>query len=124
MLADKFRFIRGWKEDELLMSLRLQISEGRNGDWFKDLQLKTEDDLLFIDDFGASKKSEWTEEVLKSLLDWREFLDKPTIYTTNLDAKEMHATYGPRITDRFFSNEHTKIFVGGKSKRGGINFED
>ncbi|MGA4842150.1 ATP-binding protein [Streptomyces sp. G45] len=52
--------------------------------------------LLFLDDFGTSKVSEWTEEVTYRLINHRYNHCLPTIITSNLPARDQH---GPDLTD-------------------------
>lgn len=55
-------------------------------------------DLLILDDIGAERKTEWVEEVMFLLINQRQ--GKSTIYTSNLDIKELEERYGGRIADR------------------------
>jgi len=43
--------------------------------------------LLLVDDLGAAKDSEWTEEVLYRLVNHRSENMQPTVYTTNLPVR-------------------------------------
>ncbi len=52
--------------------------------------------LLFLDDFGSSKSSEWTEEVTYRLMNHRYNFCLPTIITSNLPARD---TSGRDLTD-------------------------
>ncbi|MFC7928736.1 ATP-binding protein [Streptomyces cinereoruber] len=52
--------------------------------------------ILFLDDFGSSKASEWTEEITYRLINHRYNYCLPTVITSNLPARD--AT-GPDLTD-------------------------
>ena len=64
------------------------------------LSLYIQPDMLCIDDFGAEKKTDWTQEQLLSIIDKRLALGKITHMTTNLAPKDFPAIYGYRISDR------------------------
>ncbi|MFE0177970.1 ATP-binding protein [Streptomyces sp. NPDC059002] len=51
---------------------------------------------LFLDDFGTSKTSEWTEEITYRLINYRYNHCLPTIITSNLPARDAD---GPDLTD-------------------------
>lgn len=52
--------------------------------------------LLFLDDFGTSKTSEWTEEITYRLINYRYNHCLPTVITSNLPARDAD---GPDLTD-------------------------
>jgi len=52
--------------------------------------------LLILDDLGAEKDSEWAGAKLDSLIDFRYENQRDTVFTTNLDIKEL----SPRIASR------------------------
>ncbi|MDC3414294.1 ATP-binding protein [Terrihalobacillus insolitus] len=71
-------------------------------------------DLLVLDDIGAEHHTEWVNAKLFEILDDR--AGKATIYTTNLDSKELKT----RVNERNFSRmmENTKIIkMNGKDYR-------
>lgn len=57
-------------------------------------------DVLFIDDLGAAKNTEWTEEITYRLINRRYEECRPCIFTTNAAAKELAAFVGDRIASR------------------------
>ncbi|MFF9153829.1 ATP-binding protein [Streptomyces sp. NPDC014846] len=57
-------------------------------------------DLLFIDDLGAAKLSDWTEEVTYRVINYRYEQCLPGIYTSNIPPKELAAAIGGRIASR------------------------
>lgn len=56
--------------------------------------------LLFLDDIGAEKPSEWVQETLFVLLNYRYEHQLPTILTTNFSLKELSIRLGDRIVSR------------------------
>jgi len=63
--------------------------------------------LLLLDDLGAAKDSEWTEEVLYRLVNHRSAHMLPTIYTTNLPVRSalagqpsLQSAVGERVFSR------------------------
>ena len=58
--------------------------------------------VLILDDLGAEKRTEWTDEQLYLIADFRAKRNLPTIVTSNLSQKGMEDTYGPRVCGRLF----------------------
>ncbi|MEV4555717.1 ATP-binding protein [Kitasatospora sp. NPDC049285] len=56
--------------------------------------------LLIIDDLGAAKATEWTEEVTYRLINRRYNHLLPTLITTNLAIGDLRAYLGDRVTSR------------------------
>lgn len=56
--------------------------------------------LIILDDLGAEKPSEWTQERLFEIIDYRYSEEKPIIITTNRTPAEMKDSMGMRIFDR------------------------
>ncbi|MBC6312004.1 ATP-binding protein [Listeria immobilis] len=75
-------------------------------------------DLLILDDFGVEtvneKNREWVSEIVFNITNGR--TDKPTIFTTNLKAKEIEAKYGKlngqRIVSRMSKNARPIVLTG------------
>lgn len=57
-------------------------------------------DLLILDDLGAEKTSDWTKEILFSIIDFRYNEELPLIVTTNCVPEELREKAGDRIFDR------------------------
>lgn len=55
--------------------------------------------ILFLDDLGSEKSSDWVLEQLFNVLDYRKNQEMPTIITTNLSMEEIKTRYH----ERFFS---------------------
>ncbi|WP_329307089.1 ATP-binding protein [Streptomyces sp. NBC_01260] len=56
--------------------------------------------LLIIDDLGAAKASDWTEEITYRLINRRYNHMLPTLITTNLRISDLRAYLGDRVTSR------------------------
>lgn len=52
--------------------------------------------VLALDDLGVEKASDWADEQLDKIVDYRYREEKPTIITTNMNIKDL----SPRIADR------------------------
>lgn len=76
----------------------LRPSSGRDDD--QALRSVASADLLFIDDLGAAKLSDWTEEVTYRVINYRYEQCLPGIYTSNIPPKELAAAIGGRIASR------------------------
>jgi DNA replication protein DnaC len=72
--------------------------------------------LLALDDLGADRVTDWTQDCLSDLIDSRYSNGRKTIITTNLDAVAIKAMYGPRIADRLREMCQTLV-LDGESRR-------
>lgn len=57
-------------------------------------------DLLFLDDFGAERPSEWTAERIYALINHRWEHNRPVVVTSNLDPAGLREALGPRSYSR------------------------
>lgn len=77
--------------------------------------------LLFLDDLGAAKETEWTEELLYRLVDYRARWLLPTIYTSNLPFRSSRqvATLQTELSGRVFSRlcECRRVAIKGDDRR-------
>jgi DNA replication protein DnaC len=56
--------------------------------------------LLLLDDLGAAKASEWTEEITYRVINYRYEQELPTIVTSNLGVPELRDGLGERVASR------------------------
>lgn len=56
--------------------------------------------VLMLDDLGACKNSEWTEEQLYKLVNYRYNQLLPTLFTTNVHPTQFSDSFGARVTSR------------------------
>lgn len=85
-------------------------------------QVKTSNELLVIDDFGATKQSDFSVELLTDLLEHRISWRLPTVLTSNLrldhpdGTQQAKSVYGERIVSRIAGRfEH--LVLDGDDKR-------
>ncbi|MER7049552.1 ATP-binding protein [Streptomyces jumonjinensis] len=72
--------------------------------------------LLIIDDLGAAKHSEWTEEITMRLMNRRYNELLPTLVTTNLGMADLRAHIGDRVASRL-SEMADKVILDGPDRR-------
>jgi DNA replication protein DnaC len=56
--------------------------------------------LLFLDDFGAEKVSEWTRERMLEIINERYDHQRPLLITSNLAPAELEETQAPKLVSR------------------------
>ncbi|MEW1550205.1 ATP-binding protein [Streptomyces tsukubensis] len=90
----------------------------RNGhDAERDLQTLARCPLLLLDDLGAAKTSEWTEELTYRLINHRYEHMLPTLITTNLPIPELRTALGDRVTSRLAEMTERVILAGPDRRR-------
>lgn len=57
-------------------------------------------DLLFLDDLGANKLTEWREEKILEVIDERWLRERPTVVTTNIPPDRFSDHFGARTASR------------------------
>jgi IstB-like ATP binding protein len=63
--------------------------------------------VLGMDDLGGEKSTEWTNEQLYRIADYRHNRNLPTIVTSNLPPAALEQRYDPRLIGRLFENAGT-----------------
>jgi DNA replication protein DnaC len=112
-LFDKYnQSCRIYDESGILRRLRGGMNQSSSGDYSQHLISLIDDDLIIIDDLGASGHNEWREEVLLMIVDYRLKSLKPTIFTTNLTPQMMKGVYNPRVIDRIFNKKNLVLESG------------
>ncbi|GAB3950070.1 hypothetical protein GCM10028832_02850 [Streptomyces sparsus] len=90
----------------------------RNGhDAERDLQTLARCPLLLLDDLGAAKTSEWTEELTYRLINHRYEHLRPTLITTNLPTAELRTALGDRVASRLAEMTERVILTGSDRRR-------
>lgn len=74
-------------------------------------------DLLGLDDIGAGKGSEWTEDVLFRLVDYRWSHGLTSIYSSNLIDQALERAVSARVASRMADS--VKVALGGGDRRWG-----
>lgn len=72
--------------------------------------------LLLLDDLGAAKSSEWTEEVTYRLIDHRYTHCLPTILTSNVPTASLREQLGDRVASRL-AEMCTRVTLTGSDRR-------
>lgn len=78
--------------------------------------------LLIIDDLGAAKSSEWTEEITMRLINRRYSEMLPTLITTNLGMADLREYVGDRVASRI-TEMTDKVILDGPDRRRAIAAE-
>ncbi|MFF3242325.1 ATP-binding protein [Streptomyces sp. NPDC002870] len=78
--------------------------------------------LLIIDDLGAAKSSEWTEEITMRLINRRYNEMLPTLITTNLGMADLREYIGDRVASRL-TEMTDKVILDGPDRRRAIAAE-
>ncbi|MFF9072756.1 ATP-binding protein [Streptomyces sp. NPDC014872] len=78
--------------------------------------------LLIIDDLGAAKNSEWTEEVTMRLINRRYNAILPTLITTNLGMADLRAHIGDRVASRL-TEMTDRVILDGPDRRRALAAE-
>lgn len=74
--------------------------------------------LLILDDLGAAKTSEWTEEITYRLVNHRYEQLLPTLITTNLPIRDLRAAVGDRVASRLAEMTERVVLTGADRRRG------
>lgn len=94
---------------------RLRPRAGHDAE--RDLQSLARSPLLLLDDLGAAKTSEWTEELTYRLINHRYEHLLPTLITTNLPTAELRTTLGDRVASRLAEMTDRVVLTGPDRRR-------
>lgn len=83
----------------------------------RDLQALMRSSLLLVDDLGAAKTSEWTEELTYRLVNHRYEHLLPTVFTTNLTIRDLRDALGDRIASRLAQMTERVTLTGADRRR-------
>jgi DNA replication protein DnaC len=73
--------------------------------------------LLAIDDLGAAKSTDWTEEINYRLVNHRYEHELPTLITSNVTPKELRTVLGERVASRLVEMAQRVVLVGDDRRR-------
>lgn len=85
---------------KLLMRLRAVYSSQSSASELEMIEALGRVDLLVIDDLGAEKKTEWSEQAIYTIIDERYSKRRAMLITTNLSLEELEQKVGLRTMDR------------------------
>ncbi|MEV4973584.1 ATP-binding protein [Streptomyces scopuliridis] len=94
---------------------RLRPRAGHDGE--RELQTLSRSPLLLLDDLGAAKTSEWTEELTYRLINHRYEHMLPTLITTNLPTAQLRIALGDRVASRLAEMTERVILTGPDRRR-------
>ncbi|MTE20175.1 ATP-binding protein [Streptomyces sp. TRM43335] len=94
---------------------RLRPRSGHDGE--RDLHALARCPLLLLDDLGAAKASDWTEELTYRLINHRYEHLRPTLITTNLPTTELRTALGDRVASRLAEMTDRVILTGSDRRR-------
>lgn len=83
----------------------------------RELQTLARCPLLCLDDLGAAKTSEWTEELTYRLINLRYEHMLPTLITTNLPTEQLRVALGDRVASRLAEMTERVILKGPDRRR-------
>lgn len=83
----------------------------------RDLQSLMRCPLLLLDDLGAAKSSEWTEELTYRLINHRYEHMRPTLITTNLPTDALRTALGDRVASRLSQMTERVVLEGDDRRR-------
>jgi DNA replication protein DnaC len=73
--------------------------------------------LLVVDDLGAAKATEWTEEVNYRLINHRYEAEKPTLITSNVRPSQLGDALGDRVASRLTEMCQRVVLKGSDRRR-------
>lgn len=76
-------------------------------------------ELLLLDDLGAAKASEWTEEITYRLIGHRYDAMTPCLITSNVPTDKLRAVLGDRVASRLSEMCQRVVLRGGDRRRNG-----
>ena len=83
---------------------------GRSDD--KTMEILMSAELVILDDLGSEFKTQFTEAKLYEIVNGRMNLEKPTIISTNMTARQLQETYNERIISRVMMEFAPLRFAG------------
>ena len=99
---------------DLIASLRPRAAKDHDAE--AELARLIETDLLFLDDLGAIKATEWVEEMTYRLINGRYEAMRPSIITSNLPLPELKEAIGDRIASRL-AQDSVRVVLTGTDRR-------
>lgn len=101
---------------DAMQALRNGISDPANSLEYEEKKLLAPS-LLVLDDLGAEKSTDWTQERLFTIFEKRAAKKNHTMFTTNLSLHDISLRYGARIHDRMYEFCTIVEFKGGSFRK-------
>jgi DNA replication protein DnaC len=104
-----------WNTTELLHEIKQEYNTKSN-EWDSMGDAKNHEGILFLDDIGAEKLTEWVLETFYLIINGRYENMRPTVFTSNLSIAELAEKIGDRTTSRIV--EMCEVYeIKGKDRR-------
>ncbi|MCG3039006.1 ATP-binding protein [Streptomyces fenghuangensis] len=100
-------------EADLYAGLRLRLGAEAE----RELAALARCPVLILDDLGAARSSEWTEEIVYRLINRRYNDMLPTLVTTNLAIAELRKAVGDRVASRLAEMTERVVLTGSDRRR-------
>lgn len=84
--------------------------------WALEPYLRAE--LVLFDDLGAGQSTPWTVDCLHRMVDHRWSYELPSIFSSNLDGRELTLAIGDRLVSRL--SDARQVVIGGQDRRGDL----
>ena len=99
-------YVRYFQVERFMDGLRSSFNSNREAQNYDRLMKDSESvEVLILDDIGAQKRTEWETAKLDSLIDYRYEHQLDTVFTTNLDIKDL----SPRVASRLSEGNVVKL---------------
>lgn len=89
-----------WNTTELLAEIKEDFDRRYDSKHHIDEELMTARVVLFLDDIGAEKPTDWVQETFYRILNGRYERMLPTVFTSNLTIAQLAERMGDRIASR------------------------
>ncbi len=100
--------IEYWPLLDLVSELRAEIMRG-----VQEVSRRCREcDLLVLDDFGSERVTDFVQEELERIVDWRYRTMKPTVIATNLNTTQIGRKYGQRALSRWGASCEPQTILG------------
>ena len=105
-----------WNTTELFQEIRDDYDRHVEAKKNRFADLMDSEALLFLDDVGSEKPSEWVQEQFYLLINKRYNEMRPIIFTSNYSISELAARLGDRTVSRIVEMSHV-VKLDGKDRR-------
>ena len=95
---------------DVLRQIKNEFNENTKGGGIVERMMQTQ--VLFLDDLGAEKATDWVKEQLYIVINERYNWKRPIVVTTNLTMKEIADCYGDRFASRLVEMCVIEKFTG------------
>lgn len=102
--ADQQAIPRFWNTTELFRELRADAYREREEKKFVENELMELEGILFLDDVGSEKVTDWVLETFYLVVNKRYNEMLPTIYTSNYGIRELSERLGDRVASRIYES--------------------